>query len=167
MINCAPAPNQRLVFRVLALLFIVAGSHVAHAADVEKSKNETLVNAAWQHFNAKDYPNAIGKCKELLDEYRPAADRAQLALERKKAPPPIKGKPKDSEKAAIFEQGLLNDVATCLFIIGRSAEYQGRKDAAREAYTAATKYTYARTWDPKGWFWAPGEASSDRLTGLQ
>ena len=137
------------------------------AAEGGKSKNEQLVEAAWQAFNAKDYSTAIQKCNELIDEFRPAADREQLTLEQKKVPQPIKGKPPEAEKKTIFERGLLNDVGTCFFIVGRSAEYQGKADIARDAYSKAVKYSYARTWDPKGWFWSPSDAAQDRLSSLK
>jgi len=74
---------------------------------------------------------------------------------------PPKGRVSDAEKNTIFSRGLLNDVATCFLIKGRSAENLRRKDAAKHAYAAATKYKHARCWDLKGWFWSPAEMAAD------
>jgi hypothetical protein len=73
----------------------------------------------------------------------------------------------DDMKQKIFENGLLNDVATCWFIRGRSAEESGDRISAIRAYQEATKLTYGRCWDPKGWFWSPAEACADKLEDLR
>jgi hypothetical protein len=69
----------------------------------------------------------------------------------------------DDVKQRIFKNGLLNDVATCLFIKGRSAEAMGDKTLAIRSYQAVQKLDCGRAWDPNGWFWSPAEASTDRL----
>ena len=148
-------------------IIISIGIFTARAAESDKPINEQLVEAAWRSFATKDYSLATRKCTELVDEFRPSADREQSTLEQKKAPVPVKGKPQENERKLILERGLLNDVATCYFIIGRSEEFQGRVETARVAYSQAAKYTYARTWDPKGWFWSPSEAAQDRMSGLK
>lgn len=73
----------------------------------------------------------------------------------------------DQDKQKIFANGLLNDVATCYFIKGKAAEKLVRKDDAKRAYEEAKKLTYARAWDPQGWFWSPSEGASDRLDALR
>lgn len=130
-------------------------------------KNVVLTTAAWNALNAKNYVAAIAKAQECVDEFGRSADREQSDLEKQKTPQPPKGKVTDAERQMILARGLLNDVATCYFIIGRSAEYLGRMDLARDAYGRASKYPYARTWDPGGWFWSPAEAAADRLAGLK
>ncbi len=49
------------------------------------------------------------------------ADKSQADLEKNKATPLPAGKVSKEQKKAIFEQGVLNDVATCYWIKGRSA----------------------------------------------
>jgi len=151
------------------VFFLVSGSIFGlRAPGTERQPmNVALTTAAWDAFNAKDYSKAIAKAQECIDEFRGSADREQAELEKQKVPLPPKGKVTDAEKQAILVRGLLNDVATCYFIIGSSAEYLGRIDLAREAYGRAAKYTYARTWDPGGWFWSPAEAAGDRLMNLR
>jgi hypothetical protein len=165
--------NSRAIERTMwiigaVLISISAALFVVRAAGPEpQPKNVVLTTAAWNAFNAKDYSNAIAKAQECIDEFCGSANREQAELEKQKVPLPPKGKVTEAEKQTIFARGLLNDVGTCYFILGRSAEHLGRKDLAREAYGQAARYTYARTWDLGGWFWSPAEAAEDRLAGLK
>lgn len=132
---------------------------------------ERCLTDAWRGFNGQDYEAAIEASGRCIDQFGKAADREEAKL--KDSPLPSPGRPKDlAAQQAIMELGLLNDVATAWFIKGRSAEYlyakggpksQSFKDTATSAYEAACRYKHALTWDPKGWFWSPCEASSDRL----
>ena len=70
------------------------------------------------------------------------------------------------EKKAILFRGVLNDVATCYYIKGQAAEGRGFIKEAIEAYTGAQQFPDARTYDPKGWFWSPAEAATDRIAQL-
>ncbi len=72
----------------------------------------------------------------------------------------------DEEKKRIDSHGLLNDVGACYFIKGQAAEKLGRKDEAKQAYGEAKKLTYARVWDPKGWYWSTAEGATERLNAL-
>lgn len=129
--------------------------------------NVQLTNQAWEAFNKGDYEHATTYAEKCVNEFLGGAERRQLQLEKDRAPLPPTGAVTEQEKETIFANGLLNDVATCLYIKGRSAEALGHKDEAIKAYQAAAKYTYARCWDPKGWFWSPSEASLDRLSVLR
>lgn len=168
-----PMRNNRAIERTMwiigaVLVLISAAIFAVRAAGSEpQPKNVALTTAAWNAFNAKDYSNAIAKAQECVDEFRGSANREQTELEKQKIALPPKGKVTEAEKQAIFDRGLLNDVGTCNFILGRSAEHLNRKDLAREAYGQAARYTYARTWDPGCWFWSPAEAAEDRLAGLK
>jgi hypothetical protein len=129
--------------------------------------NQVLTTAAWDAFKSQDYSKAISKAKECVDEFRGSADREQdTLLSKKEALPPV-GKVSEAQRQAIIARGLLNDVATCYYIIGRSAEFLGQLDIARDAYMHTVRYTYARTWDPAGWFWSPAEVAKDRLANLR
>ena len=141
-------------------------------ASASSTVDEQCLKKAWSAYNGAKYESAIKYAEQCIDSFGKAADRAQEKLDSEKEPLPPTGAVDDSEKNAIFKRGLLNDVATAYFIKGRSAEYlwQARgprfeeyKDMAKEAYEATCRYKHARTWDPKGWFWSPCEAASDRL----
>jgi len=129
--------------------------------------NVQLTNQAWEAFESGDQEHAISYAQRCIDEFLGSAERKQLQLEKENAAQPPTGAVSDQERKAISELGLLNDVATCLFIKGRCEEAMGHKDEAIKDYQAASKYTYARCWDPKGWFWSPSEAAIDRLSVLK
>lgn len=129
--------------------------------------NARLTNQDWEAFNSGDYERAISRADKCINEFLCGAERKQDQLTKENAPLPPTGQVSDGEKTAIFAMGLLNDVATCLYIKGRSLESQGKKQEAINAYKAASKFTYASCWDPQGWFWSPAEAALDRLSALK
>jgi hypothetical protein len=133
---------------------------------------EQCLKSAWAAFNRSNYLGAIRSADQCINNFGKAADRAQDKLNADNEPMPPTGAVSDAEKNKIFKRGLLNDVATAYFIKGRSAEYlyqkggprtSSYKEMAKAAYEATCRYKHARTWDPKGWFWSPCEAASDRL----
>jgi tetratricopeptide (TPR) repeat protein len=154
------------------VVILLAAATAVFAARSSGTQNRTPLNSqltsqAWQSLNKGDYRRAIESARKCIDEFRDGANRAQAQLEKEHAPLPPVGKVLAADKKIILARGLLNDVATCFFIMGRAAEYLGRKEDAKQSYQAASKYTYARCWDPKGWFWSPAEVASDRLSRLQ
>jgi hypothetical protein len=167
MIEASFVEHIMWIVGVVFILISVAIVVVRATGPAPQPKNVVLTTAAWNAFNAKDSSQAIARTQECIDEFRVSADQEQAELEKQKLPLPPKGKVTEAEKQAIFARGLLNDVATCYFIKGRSAEYLGRIDLAREAYGQATRYTYARTWDPAGFFWSPAEGAGDGLARLK
>lgn len=133
---------------------------------------EQCITDAWDAFNGNDYLRAIRYADRCIDDFGRAATRLQASLLADQIPEPPTGAVSDAERNRIFQRGLLNDVATAYFIKGRSAEYllqAGSPDAterraeAELAYRQACTLSYGRTWDPRGWFWSPCEAASDRL----
>jgi hypothetical protein len=132
--------------------------------------NVQLTSKAWDAFYKHDYKQAMTYAERCIKKFLGSADREEAKLEKDDAPLPQEGPEdnfSDQEKKAIFSRGTLNDVATCFYIKGISAERLGQKDEAKKAYQAASKYTYARCYDPKGWFWSPSKAASDRLNKLK
>lgn len=150
-----------------SVFLLAAAVTSSFGAQKAEPLNVKLTSQAWQALNKGDYRRAIEYAGKGIDEFRGSADRAQAQLVREHAPLPPTGKVSASEKRTIMARGLLNDVATCFFIMGRASEYLGRKEEAKRSYQAAAKYTYARCWDPNGWFWSPAEVASDRLSRLE
>jgi len=159
--------NQKIVSRglyvLLSILFFSSSELIAE---------EQCLKDAQSAFNKKDYEKAIAFSNDCIDNFAKAATRIQKELDSLKVPLPPTGAVTDAEKDRIFKRGLLNDVATACWIKGRSAEnlyLQGGpkkeeyKKMAEKAYKETCKYKHGRTWDPKGWFWSPCEAASDRL----
>lgn len=131
-----------------------------------KGLNEKATADAWDAFNSGKYLMAITNADKCIEEFRGAALVKQEKLEKEKLDLPT-GAVSDEVKKKINENGLLNDVATCYFIKGYSLEKLSRKEDAIKSYQATMKFTYARVWDPQGWFWSPAEAAEGRLAGLK
>jgi len=152
------------LFLILISLGLFAGRALSAGKNV---LNNELVSAAFDALNKDDFPRAIANADRCISEFGGAADQEQDKLEKAKIPIPGTGKVPDQEKQVIFSRGLLNDVATCFFIKGKAAESLGQQGIAISSYEEAARYTYARCWDPNGWFWSPSEAAKGRLAGLK
>lgn len=128
--------------------------------------NEKLTNAAWYGFDHKRYNLAIDASEDCVGRFRMEARRTEAGLVGKPEPPV--GKVSEDVKQAIFENGLLNDVATCYWIKGRAEQITNDSARAREAYTAAASFAHARTFDPtQDIFWSPSQDAKDRLEDLK
>lgn len=138
----------------------------AHLAELDRPTHERETGKAWDAFNARDYKTAEAHADKCIKQFFHQAQKMQRKLSRTTEPIPV-GAVTEAQKKKIFSNGVLNDVATCLFIKGRCAERLRQIPQAKEAYSAATKLTHARCWDPQGWFWSVSEAAVDRLEFLQ
>lgn len=127
----------------------------------------STADQVWAAYNKKDYAGAIERADECINESLGEAMGEQEKLEASKTSPPPVGPASQREKKVIFARAALNDAATCLYIKGRSLEAMRRKDEAISVYKNASKLTYARCWDPQGWFWSPSEGSLNRLRMLK
>jgi hypothetical protein len=140
-------------------------------AQVE-SVNQRMTREAWEAYNADRFEDAINRARACVREFRREAETQQSSLRGQEAPPvgPVED---EARRRTIFSRGPLNDVATCYYIQGEAnlklarQPNQTAKDekvkAAKQAYQAAAKLTFARTWDLGGWFWDPAAKSNDRL----
>lgn len=152
----------------MAILLLVVSSSVfaGRAFTQDLSKNALLTKRAWDPFNEEKYEEAIRRADECIDEFVKQARRDEEKLEEEKAPLPPTGKVADQDKETIIERGVLNDVATCYYIKGRSLEYVHQIEQAKKTYQETRKFPHGRCWDPKGWFWSPAQAANDRLERL-
>jgi tetratricopeptide (TPR) repeat protein len=148
----------------VSIMMVAAGAAQENA---EQPRNVELTNAAWSAYRKGDFATAITSSERCVRRFKDEANRDQEELQKKHAPAPPTGKVSAEQKKAIFDQGVLNDVATCYWIKGNSAQKLGRNDEAREAFKAAAKYSYARAWDPKGWFWSPADDAADRSEDIK
>lgn len=159
--------DKRYAFLAIFSVLLFASLFATQPARAEE---ECLKNA-WGAYNNADYAKAIGFADQCIDEFGKAADRDEDRLTKEGEAPPPTGAVNPFEKNKIFQRGLLNDVGTSYFVKGRSAEYLYKQGGPRanfykevaEAAFKACRYRYARTWDPKGWFWSPCDAAADRL----
>jgi hypothetical protein len=128
--------------------------------------DEQCLQRAWQAFNASEWQTAIQHADACIIQFGHQARERQARINRSEQRCPPEGTVSDAEKRNIFNNGLLNDVATSYWIKGKSAatlkhETRGFDygTMAREAYENACHLACGRTWDPKGWFWSPCEAA--------
>ena len=159
----APRCMSRLT-PMLVVLLVSASSGALHGQVTKNS--EELTTEAWADFNKADFKGAIAKAQECIRNFKDDADDKEEELRKKNTPEPATDQFSAAERDAIMKRGPLNDVATSFFIIGQSEEelYRrgkekdpGLNQSAKEAYQQACKYTYARTWDPSGFFWSPSK----------
>jgi tetratricopeptide (TPR) repeat protein len=137
------------------------------APPAKRPLHETETAAAWDAFKGGQYQEAITHAEKCLEEFAPAASRQQTELEKNHASVP-KGKVDEAEKEKVLQNGVLNDVATCMYIYGRSAEYLNMADDAKTRYRGAAKSTYARCWEPDTQsFWSVADAASARLAIIE
>ncbi len=129
--------------------------------------NEQLTSAAWGAYSAKDWNRAIARTTDCIGQFGPMADTMQKNLEAQHTPPPPVGVVSEPEKTKLLSLGPLNDVGACWFIKARAEETLGHKEQAMAAYQALAALSYARIYDPAGFFWSPADAGSARLRALQ
>jgi tetratricopeptide (TPR) repeat protein len=164
------ANKKVLILTVLAIVAVLAMAFESSAAEEkpakakEKPLNEKWTTAAWDTFKSGKYALAITNADLCIDEFQGQADLLEKALEKDKPDLPTGRPPNGEIKEKIFANGLLNDVASCLFIKGRAFEKLGHKEEAKKAFEQAKQYPYARAWDPdQELFWSPAEAAAGRL----
>jgi len=158
----------------LCLLTLISGSCVAKQKQQGKTekvdRNTELTNAAWTEYDNKHYDLAITAAMRCVDRFKKEADADQARMEKNRVEQPPVGLTahmSPQQEKTIYEQGVLNDVATCYWIAANSAQILGKNDEARQAYQAAAKYTYARTYDKKQkLFWSPADDAADRIKDI-
>lgn len=128
-----------------------------------RSANEAWTTRSWTYFNRGDYQSAIANVDACLANWEDQASKLQAGMDAKKKECPPVGAVDEATRKAIHNNGLLNDVATNLWIKARSYHSQGNIGAARNAYEACARLRCARTWDPKGWFWDPAGDCASRV----
>ena len=119
------------------------------------SASHILASRAWESLAEGDYPAArsqIERCRKL---YEAKAKEMQASLTSLPGP----------ENAASY--WALNDVGTCIFIAGKVAEGEGKRDEAVARYQEVVdQFSMAQCWDKQGWYWQPAVAAKERLAAL-
>jgi hypothetical protein len=161
--------KTNLLIAILAALVSVqalAQTNKPSLSNPTNSINEKAITTAWDALGSGKYETAITNANLWINKFHVQATQLQEKLQKEKADLPT-GAVSDEAKAKINENGVLNNVAACYFIKGDAADKLGRTEEARKAYAEAKKLTYARVWDPQGWFWSPADAASDKLSALK
>jgi hypothetical protein len=155
-----------LAFLASAVSFDAVEACSSGQAPTDLPRNVELTKAAWDAYRANHFDAAITAADLCIRSFKDDAESEEAQLEKSHAPLPPKGKVTEKEKKAIFDLGVLNDVATCFWIKGSSALSLKKTGLGKDALKSAAKYTYARTWDEHGWFWSPAEDASHQLRDL-
>jgi hypothetical protein len=130
------------------------------------SVDEKAISTAWEALAGNKFEVAITNANLWINGFHAQATQLQEKLQKEKADLPT-GAVSDDVKTKILENGVLNNVAACYFIKGEATIALGRTEDARKAYAEAKKLTFARVWDPQGWFWSPAAAAGDKLNTLK
>lgn len=146
-------------------LWLVAASSVSQAETPEPLRNVELTTKAWKAFTAMKYEEAIAAADKCVKSFEASANKVQQRVAKSGKTMPA-GEVTDAERKEIEANGLLNDVAACFLIKGRSHAALKQKEDARAALESAKKLTHARVWDERGWFWSPAEAAEEALAEL-
>lgn len=159
--------KMKTIITIVAILATIASIGIIAYATGGAFKNEQLTREAWRSLDAKDYEATIKTAEECVTLFHEEALQEQKLLEEKGVPVPPKGKVTKTEKKEIFRRGLLNDVATCWFILGKAHAGKGDKEKARKAFKKALLFPYGRCFDPSNnSFWAPSDGAKVELRKL-
>ena len=143
----------------LLLALFAAVCTGAEALDFGDRSAATITGKAWAALDSEKYDEAIGYAKKCVELYEKQAVAMQKEL---KEPVP------DTDKEAVLKKWALNEVGTCLFIMGQALEQQKKRPEALAAYQQLVeKLPFAQCWDPQGWFWKPADAAKDRVKALE
>ncbi len=114
-----------------------------------------LVRQAWEassQGNAQKLEELVNQCIDLYDQ-KAREQQSQLT-----------GFPASGQED---KYQALNDVATCLFIRAEALMNASKKDEAILRFQEIIdEYSWARAWDPRGWYWSVAEKSEDSIRVL-
>jgi len=123
----------------------------AATLDFGDFSSATLTAGAWKARADKDYPALFAYTRECIRRYGEEGKRMNAEM--------TGFAPSDQ----VFEKWALNDVGTCLFIMGHAyADLKMYGEAAQAFERLAADYGYAQCWDPRGWFWHPADAAMEK-----
>ena len=124
-------------------------------ATEESPTSSSLTSQAWEALAAKDFTTAKAKIERCQNLFGEKASEMQSSLSVVPGP--------DTAN----EFWALNDVGTCVFILGKVCEAEGKNSEAITAYEKVIKeYPMSQCWDKQGWYWQPAVAAKERLTAL-
>ncbi|MCK5096452.1 MAG: hypothetical protein KAR45_00020, partial [Desulfobacteraceae bacterium] len=135
---------------------ILTGNSFAGEYNFGDGSTKTLTAKSWSALQTKDYAGVSAYVDKCVSVFSKKALEQQASLTN--FPP--------SDEANNY--WALNDVATCLFIKGKSLREQGKKDEAKKVFEDIIKnYRYGQCWDSNGWFWKMADAANDQIMGME
>ncbi|MCU0665669.1 MAG: hypothetical protein MUF05_01025 [Candidatus Omnitrophica bacterium] len=141
---------QNLKLLVLSFGFAFFALHFALAED--KPSSSELITKAWEAHGKYDVEATFQYTNQCIQLYKQEAAQEQASLT---------SLPKDKEIASVQA---LNDVAVAYFIQAESYMRQDKiEDAKKTFQLIIDKYSFAQSWDPRGWYWQIADASKKSL----
>lgn len=134
----------------------VVAEEAEPAYDFSDDSNWNLTVSAWERMAEGDYDGVFAYANRCLELYElEARDQA-------------KGMQSFARVGHEDDYAVLNDVATCHYVMGETYMKMGENNKAlREFRTVIEEYPYAQCWDPKGWFWKVAEVSYKNIEKIQ
>jgi len=124
---------------------------------VEKPSTGDLIAKAWIAHGRRDIEATHKYTQECIDLYKDEAEQEQASLT---------ALPKN--KKEIESVQVLNDVAACYFIQAESLLRQERIGEAKKILQLIIdKYSFAQSWDARGWFWSIELAAQQTLKKIE
>ena len=132
------------------------GEGVKETYDFSDLSNWNLTVSAWEHLAEKDYEGVFAYARKCLEIHEDQA--RQMAGEMRRF----------ARLGREDDYAVVNDVATCHYIMGEAYMKLEKFDKAIKEFTIAIeKYPYAQCWDPKGWFWKVAEVSKKNIEKIK
>ena len=125
------------------------------STDISLGDSAYWANSSLELYAQKNYEGAIKSVDACLNQWVSGAITLQQKFNSEKTEVPPLGKFTESERKAIHDNYILNDVSIAIWVKARSLEEMGQIDSAKKLYSNCIYLTHGRAWDPKGWFWSP------------
>ena len=160
-------PSRRLQ---LSIGFLIIALVVLSAALLPQPPptREQLLTRAWNASERERWTTVVDFLTKLLNDYEFSAERGEKQMLSTNAPPPKLGRLgvalSDADAQANFSRGLINDVATALYLRGEAFNHLGKVPEARADWQKVLTYPHAATWDVRTKeFWLTKEGAENKL----
>jgi hypothetical protein len=133
---------------------------------------ELCLKEAWKAYNKQDWKLAIQQAENCTVQFGAKARQAHKELTAKHYKLPanftVPRSLSAQQKSEIFSHGLLNDVATCYWIIGMSSLRLNNKVKAKQSFEMAAELKLGLCYDPaQDLFWSPGEEAKVQMKEMK
>ena len=174
MFRKRPPPNpaqKRTWIRLIAagalVILSIAIAVVAIMPQIPPTRGQ-LLTRAWRANDKENWGRVVELTTKLLAQFERSAEKDQERLINEKAPaakPGIVGANLSEEDARLnFSRGLINDVATALYLRGEANSQLGKRPDARADWEKVLTYPYALTWDERtNEFWLTKDGAENKL----
>jgi tetratricopeptide (TPR) repeat protein len=131
---------------------------------VQESIDTYYTRKAFVAFENEDWDEAADYAKKCIKETAIGAASLQDDLTAKDVPVPKAPWTPEVRERIFTEQGVVNNVAACYWILGRISEEHGDGERAKEYYAKAAEFTHGVVWDKRyEGFWSVADEAQGRL----